>query len=140
LIGRTGRVLSVAVVGLPGGRTVLASGSDDGSVRLWWLTARESQRRASALAPSSSRLKRVLGAPPTLRMVLVPEMGSEHVATLTAAPNGWAMLTADGCAYKVGGDAVDLLWWVIKTVRFEVGELDPYDQTIRRLDHDAAII
>ena len=50
------------------------------------------------------------------------------------------MLAADGRTYKAGGDTGDLLWWMIKSVRFEVGELDPYDPTITRLDLDAAII
>jgi hypothetical protein len=72
-------------------------------------------------------------------MVAVLEVDVEHAATLCANAAGWAMLTADGGSYKVGGNARDLLWWVIKSVRFEVGELDPYDPTITRLDLAAAV-
>lgn len=49
-------------------------------------------------------------------------------------------LLQDGRSYKVGGDIEDLLWWVIKSVRFEAGELDPYDPAITRLDLDATIV
>jgi hypothetical protein len=64
-----------------------------------------------------------------------------HLATMTAAAAGaWALLLADGHSYKAEGDVSELLWWAIKTVRFEAGELDGYDPSIRRLDRDATII
>jgi hypothetical protein len=76
--------------------------------------------------------------PPTLIPVL--EIDAEHVATVAAAKDGWAALLADGRSYKAEGDVSDLLWWAIKTVRFEAGELDPYDPSIHRLDLDDAIL
>ena len=77
--------------------------------------------------------------PPPL--VPVPEVDAEHLATLVAAATGvWALLLADGRSYKAEGDVSDLLWWAIKTVRFEAGELDDYDPSIHRLNRDAAII
>ncbi|MDQ1295663.1 MAG: hypothetical protein QG608_3548 [Actinomycetota bacterium] len=79
--------------------------------------------------------------PPAAVPLQIPEVTVEPLATLAAAADGaWALLLADGCSYKAEGDVSDVLWWTIKTVRFEAGELDGYDPTIRRLDRDATII
>jgi hypothetical protein len=68
-------------------------------------------------------------------------VSTEHLATLIGTTNGaWALLLADGRSYKAEGDVSDVLWWAIKTVRFEAGELDPYDRSIRPLDRDAETI
>lgn len=48
------------------------------------------------------------------------------------------MLLPDG-AYKLVGESKGRFWWVIKNVRFEPGELDPYDPTIRRLPPGARL-
>jgi hypothetical protein len=73
-------------------------------------------------------------------VVPVPEVEAVHLATLSASAEGWAMLTADGRSYKCSGDVARILWWAIKTVPFETGELDPYDPTIHKLSHDAPIV
>lgn len=72
--------------------------------------------------------------------IAVPEVEVRPLATLAAASqDGWAVLLAEGHSHKREGDVSDVLWWVIKTVRFEAGELDPYGTSIRRLDRDAAV-
>lgn len=80
----------------------------------------------------------VILAPP---QVDVPEVEATPLLTLMAGGfGGWAALSADGRTYKADGDVHDVLWWTIKTARFEAGELDRYDPTIRRLDPEAAMI
>ncbi|MBV9143303.1 MAG: hypothetical protein JO115_20700 [Pseudonocardiales bacterium] len=49
-----------------------------------------------------------------------------------------ALLLPDG-SFKLEGDPGRSLWWAIKQCRFEPGELDPDDPTIRRLPPDAPI-
>ena len=46
----------------------------------------------------------------------------------------------DGRSYKSGGDVSDALWWAVKLCRFEVGELDPWDPSIRRLPDNHPIL
>jgi WD40 repeat protein len=144
LTGHTDWVRSVAAVPMPDGRMLLATGSDDSTVRLWRIRVRETSRQAPALSPVPStwisKVRRAAARPPGPPLVAVLEGDTEHVATLSANPLGWVMLAADGRTYKTGGDTEDLLWWVIKSVRFEAGELDPYDPTITRLDPDVVIV
>jgi hypothetical protein len=164
LTGHTGAVLSLATIALPGERTLLAAGDEGGQVRLRLLTVGRSPRTAPALQFASGTPPRqrrgVFGArkartardtpadpvadpvaaePP--RTLPVPEVEATLVATLVGSRNGgWAALLADGRSYKADGDVSDVLWWVIKMCRFEAGELDRYDPTIRHLPHSQPIL
>jgi WD40 repeat protein len=160
LTGHRGPVWSLAAVGLPGGRTLLASGDDSGQVRLWLLTVSQARRTAPALqfanrtlsrqqrdvsgARKASGMRDLLAYPPVAeapRMLPVPEVEATLVATLVGSRNGgWAALLPDGRSYKAAGDVSDVLWWAIKLCRFEVGELDRYDPTIRHLPHAQPIL
>jgi WD40 repeat protein len=143
LTGHTSSVWAVAAVSVPDGRTLLATGSDDGTTRLARLTLRESPRTdlfggrrpvRHRPEPDSAQSRPASSAVPVL------EVSTEHLATLVGAADGaWALLLADGRSYKAEGDVRDILWWAIKTVRFEAGELDDYDQSIHCLDRDAVI-
>jgi hypothetical protein len=73
-------------------------------------------------------------------MLPVLQVEAMLAATLVGSRGGWAALLPDGRSYKVAGDVSDVLWWVIKLCRFEVGELDPYDRTIRHLPHSEPIL
>lgn len=98
-------------------------------------------RAALRADPSHPTAPTPLPPPAGPDLVAVPAIEVEPIATLTAAAgSAWAMVTADGHSYKAGGDVSDVVWWAIKTVRFEAGELDPYDPGIRRLDHGTRII
>jgi hypothetical protein len=165
LTGHHGPVLSLATVRLPDGPILLASGDASGQVRLWLLTVGRSRLTAPALqvgsgmpasdTPSRQRrglfgARKALGVrdtpadPPAAkppRTLPVPEVEATLVATLIGSRGGaWAALLPDGRSYKADGDVSDVLWWVIKLCRFESGELDPYDQTIRRLPHSQPIL
>jgi hypothetical protein len=48
------------------------------------------------------------------------------------------VLLPDG-SYKLTGDPGDELWWSVGLARFEPGDLDAFDPTIRRLPDDAVI-
>ncbi|WP_250283548.1 hypothetical protein, partial [Frankia sp. CiP1_Cm_nod2] len=61
-----------------------------------------------------------------------------RIATVIGLQDGWAVLLPDG-SYKLVGEPGGSFWWVIKTVRFEPGELDGYDPAIRRLAEDAPL-
>ena len=64
-----------------------------------------------------------------------------QVATLVTTRNGaWAALLPDGRSYKSAGDVSDVLWWAVKLVRFEAGELDPYDPSIHCLPDSQPIL
>jgi len=53
---------------------------------------------------------------------------------------GWAYLAADGRSYKAEGDVGDVLWWAVKLNRFEVGELDEFEPSIRRVPDDEPVL
>lgn len=61
------------------------------------------------------------------------------MATLIGCQNGWVVLLSDGRSYKGAGDVSDMVWWAMKAVRFEMGDLDPYGTNIRHLTHDAPL-
>ncbi len=55
------------------------------------------------------------------------------IGTLLAGSGGaWAVLLPEG-AYKMSGNMTDRFWWTAKLRRFDVGEVDPYLPTIRRV-------
>jgi len=60
------------------------------------------------------------------------------VATMIGVRDGYAVLLPDG-SYKLVGEPDGSFWWMIKCVRFEPGELDQYDPTVRRLTEDAPL-
>nr|WP_239380803.1 WD40 repeat domain-containing protein [Frankia sp. CIT1] len=82
--------------------SMIASGGDDGTVRLWDTAT------------------------------------GQQIATVIGIRDGWAVLLADG-SYKLVGEPAGSFWWVIKNVRFEPGELDDYDPTIRRVPADTPL-
>ncbi len=67
-----------------------------------------------------------------------PTTGARVATLLGLAEDAWAVLLPDS-SHKLGGTAGGSFQWKIKSVRFEAGELDPYDPTIRRLPNDAPL-
>jgi uncharacterized protein YjbI with pentapeptide repeats len=140
-------VRSVGSVGLPDGRVLLISGSTDGTVRLWALTNRPPLDGGRVPRPESPgaqrhemRAHRGAVADRDERASVDP-VDVEPVSTMTTSRAGvWATLLADGCSYKSVGEVSDVLWWAIKSCRFEAGDLDSYDSRIRRLPLDQPII
>jgi hypothetical protein len=61
-----------------------------------------------------------------------------RIATMIGVREGWAVLLPDG-SYKLVGEPDGAFWWMVKTVRFEPGELDPYDPTVRRIPEDGPL-
>ncbi len=61
-----------------------------------------------------------------------------QIAIMIGGRSGWALLLPDG-SYKLVGEPDGSFWWMIKNVRFEPGELDGYDPTVRRLAPDAPL-
>jgi hypothetical protein len=59
---------------------------------------------------------------------------------VSSGRGGWAYLAADGTSYKSGGDVGDVLWWAVRVNRFDAGELDEFDATIRRLPDDETVL
>ena len=101
-------------------------------------------REASSALPGRSLARARPRRPPAAEPPTehpVPEIEAVQVATLVTTRNGaWAALLPDGRSYKSAGDVSDVLWWAIKMVRFEAGELDPYDPSIHCLPHSQPIL
>jgi hypothetical protein len=71
----------------------------------------------------------------------VPEIPTSLIATLVCLQDGaWAALLADGRSYKANGDVGDILWWALKLCRFETGELDRHDRSIKPLASGESIL
>jgi WD40 repeat protein len=104
----------VSAVAFSRGGALLASGGDDGAVRLW---------RTDAAARDALD-------DPVATSLITPHL------TLLGLPEGWAAFSPDG-RYKSGGAASGEFWHVVGLCRFEPGELDPYLPDVRRLPLDA---
>jgi len=57
-----------------------------------------------------------------------------------SARGGWAFVAADGRSYKAERDVSDVLWWAAKLNRFEVGELDAFEPSIRRIPDEEPVL
>jgi WD40 repeat protein len=123
----------------------LATGSEDGTARLWWgdgtvqavLSGHAGPVTAVAFSPDGTILA-TASADGTARLWEVS--AARHVATLIPLPDGgYATLLPDG-SYKLEGDPGDRLWWAMRLCRFSPGELDPYVPEIRKLPADAPIL
>jgi hypothetical protein len=57
-----------------------------------------------------------------------------------SARGGWAFVAADGRSYKAERDVSDVLWWAAKLDRFEVGELDAFEPSIRRIPDEEPVL
>ncbi len=124
--------------------TMIVSGGDDGTVRLWdTATGRELRTLTGhthwvwsvGFSPDTTMIVSG-GVDGTVRLWDVAT--GQQIATVISVRNGWAVLLADGL-YKLVGEPAGSFWWMIKNVRFEPGELDGYDPTIRRLPPDAPL-
>src|SRR5262249_13572587 len=133
---------------------LLASASDDHSVRLW---RPDSDTLVRALEGHSAKVWSVAFSPDgrllasasddhTIRLwsVAAAVRGDEDacLAILVPGRGGWAAYTPDG-RYKLGGNAPGLLGFTVGLCRFEPGELDEYpdafDRPPRRIAEDAPL-
>jgi WD40 repeat protein len=116
---------------------MLASGGDDGGVRLWEVASGQQLReltgstfrpvRTVAFSPDGQTLASG-GDDPGVRLWDVPS--GAPIATLIGVTGG-AVLLPDG-SYKVGGNPGIDLWWVVKLSRFTPEELTAHGYLHRR--------
>lgn len=113
------------------GDDILASGCDDGIVRLWHVASSHPQAlleghtgpvRSVAFA-ADGQLLASASDDGTIRFWHVPT--GACLATLLSCPEGWAAFTPEG-RYKISGDIQGSFWHAIGLARYEPGELDPY--------------
>jgi hypothetical protein len=123
---------------------MVVSGSADGTVRLWEAA---SGRGLRTLAGHTGSVWSVGFSPDGSMVVSGADDGTVRlwettsgrpVATMIGIRDGYAVLLPDG-SYKLVGKPDGSFWWMIKCVRFEPGELDQYDPTVRRLSEDARL-
>jgi WD40 repeat protein len=135
LEGHEGPVDDVAFS--PDGRRVVTA-SSDGTARVW----NTSGRSLLTLVGHMARVRSVAYSPDGTRIATTSSDGTARIwdadtgaelAILVHGGEESAVLLPDG-SYK--GDLGDRVWWAVKQVRFEAGELDPYYPQIRRLGRD----
>ncbi|MDQ1294473.1 MAG: hypothetical protein QG608_2356, partial [Actinomycetota bacterium] len=126
--------------------SLLATGSDDGTARLWDLTG---EKPPTILSGHTDRVLGVAFSPDGSLLASASDDGTTRLwnshagtllATLLALPdNGYAALFPDG-SYKLRGDPGQALWWAVKVRRFPPGELDQYVDGVHRLPETLPII
>ncbi|PSL54586.1 WD domain G-beta repeat uncharacterized protein [Saccharothrix carnea] len=139
----TGHDLPVRDVAFsPDGRRVVTA-SSDGTARIW----STSGEHLSTLVGHMSSVGSVSYSPGGTRIATTSDDGTARIwdsatgaelAILVHGESGMAVVLPDG-AYRTQGDVGDRLWWAVKQVRFEVGELDGYYPEIRRLGVDEVL-
>jgi len=65
----------------------------------------------------------------------MPGLAGRPAVSIRSCLGGPATLLPGG-AYKLGTEASEELWWAVKMRRFELGEIDEFDPTIRRYKPD----
>jgi uncharacterized protein YjbI with pentapeptide repeats len=133
-----------AIVWSPDGDWI-ASGHEDGSLRLWEVSSGLEIRRLqghqdSVWSVAFSPDGRLLASGASDNTVRLWDVATgECYAILAHLPQGWVAYTPDG-RYKLGGDISSGFWHVIGLCRFEPGELDPYLPTPLRLSDDTILV
>ncbi|MEV1120529.1 trypsin-like peptidase domain-containing protein [Actinosynnema sp. NPDC049800] len=118
----------------------VATASTDGTARVWratgehlvTLTGHTGDVRGVAFSPDGQRVATT--ADDGTARIWDAATGAER-AVLVHGVGGSAVVLPDG-SYQAFGDVGDRLWWAVKQVRFEVGELDAYYPGINRLGVD----
>lgn len=135
----------VASVAFSPNGLILASASDDNTVRLWDTSSGNTRR---LLEGHTSAVQSVAFAPDGQTLASASDDGTirlwsvatgAHLATLISRPEGWAAILPDG-RFKLGGDIAGAFWHVIGLVRFEPGELEPYLPSPLRIPDDEPLL
>ena len=145
LHGHTGPVNTLAFSSDGG---LLATGDDgrgsDGKLRLW---DPATGRRHAELDGHTGPVNTLAFSPDGLLLATGDGNGFLRIwstvaytliARIIGFDDGWAVLLPDG-SYKLVGDPGGRMRWTMKLCRFEPGELDGLDPSVRRLDPDAPL-
>jgi len=134
----------VRSVGFSPDGSMIVSGADDRTVRLWETAT---GRQARTLAGHTRTVSSVGFSPDGSMIVSGAGDGTvrlwetatgRQIATMIGVRDGRAILPPHS-SYKLVGEPDGAFWWMIKCVRFEPGELDQHDPTVRRVPEDAPL-